>query len=175
MTEIPAPKSSNRRGTIALVLSIVSLLLSLGSCGVAGFVMSVADMEPLTVQSEPSVASASEVEAAAHVRLPPGTVALSGVKSGGLETLVSAKFRIPRDALDAFVASGMFTAPVVPGLRAVTAQHNLGGGSLWDPEKAVSVSGIDEQQPAAGGTHRSVLFNLDSPDTITVYLYASRG
>ena len=28
---------------------------------------------------------------------------------------------------------------------------------------------------AADGTYRRVLFNLDVPDAVTVYLYASRG
>jgi hypothetical protein len=159
---------------MALVLAIVSLAISLVSCGLSAFVVVTADIDLLPVQSEPEAASASQVEAVAHVTLPPGTVFLAGAYSNGLETRLSAKFRIPRAGLDAFVAAGKFTAPLTPGLRAVTAKHNVGGGNLWDPDTAVAVSGIQEQQPAADGTSRSVLFNLDAPDVVTVYLYASR-
>jgi hypothetical protein len=37
------------------------------------------------------------------------------------------------------------------------------------------VSGIQEQQAGADGANRSVLFNLDVPDAVVVYLYANRG
>ena len=173
--DAPAPSPRIRQGKAALVLASVSLVISLVSCGLAGFVAIAADIDPLPVQSKPAEASASQVEAVAHVTLPFGTVFLAAAYTNGLETRLSAKFRIPRTGLDAFVATGKFTAPLTPGLRAVTAKHNVGGGNLWDPDTAVSVSGIDEQQPAADGTHRSVLFNLDAPDAITVYLYANRG
>ncbi|MEU0562340.1 hypothetical protein [Dactylosporangium sp. NPDC006015] len=171
----PAPSPRIRQSKAALVLASVSLVISLVSCGLAGFVASAADIDLLPVQSEPAEASASQVEAVAHVTFPPGTVFLAAAYSNGLETRLSAKFRIPRTGLDAFVAAGKFTAPLTPGLRAITAKHNVGGGNLWDPDTAVSVSGIEEQQPTTDGTYRSVLFNLDAPDAITVYLHASRG
>ncbi|MFD0579440.1 hypothetical protein [Dactylosporangium darangshiense] len=175
MIDAPAPASRTRQGRLALVLASVSLVLSLLSCGVAGFVADAAGVNLLPTQSKPEMASASQVEAVAHVTLPPGTVLLAAVYSNGLETYLSAKFRIPRTGLDAFVAGGKFTAPPTPGLRAITAKHNLGGGNLWDPETAKSVSGIKEDQPTTDGTYRSVMFNLDAEDAITVYLYASRG
>jgi len=170
--DAPAPSPRTRQGKVALVLASVSLVISLVSCGL---VVSTADIDLLPVQSKPAAASASQVEAVAHVTLPPGTVFLAAAYSNGLEDHLSAKFRIPRTGLDAFVASGKFTAPLTPGLRAVTAKHNVGGGNLWDPGTAISVSGIEEQQPTTDGTYRSVLFNLDAPDAVTVYLYASRG
>jgi len=82
---------------------------------------------------------------------------------------------MPRTELDAFIAAAKFTATPAPGFRAVDAKHNVGGGNRWDPETAKTVSGIDEEQPTADGTRRAVLFNLDAPDAVTVYLYASRG
>jgi hypothetical protein len=175
MIETAAPTNHNRRGTAALVLACVSLVLSLIACGGAGFVASTNGTDLLPVQSEPQIASAAQVEAVAHVTLPPGTVLLSAVYSNGLETMLSAKFRMPRTELDAFVAAAKFTAAPMPGLRTVDANHNVGGGNLWDPETAKTISGIDEEQPTADGTYRAVLFNLDAPDTVTVYLYASRG
>jgi hypothetical protein len=150
-------------------------VLSLIACGVVAFVVPSNGFDVLPVQSVPEVASAAQVEAVAHVTLPAGTVLLSAAYSSGLETRLSAKFRIPRSELDAFISAGRFTAARTSGLRAVTANHNVGGGNLWDPETAVSVSGIEEQQPIADGTLRAVLINLDAPDTVTVYLYASRG
>lgn len=132
-------------------------------------------MDLLPIQSQPEVASAAQVEAVAHVILPPGTVLLSAAYSSGLDTRLSAKFRMPRAELDAFVAAAQFTTTPTPGLRAVEAQHNVGGGNLWDPGTAKTVSGIDEEEPAADGTFRRVLFDLDASDTVTVYLYASRG
>lgn len=157
-------------------MASVSLALSLLSCSLVGFTLGAsAGTDLLPVQSRPEAASASQVEAVAHVVLPPGTVFLAAAYSNGLETMIAAKFRVPRSGLDAFVASGGFTAPLTPGLRAVTARHNVGGGNLWRPETAVSVSGIEEQTPTADGTYRSVLFDLDAPEAVTVYLHASRG
>lgn len=127
------------------------------------------------MQSEPAVASASQVEAVAHVTLPPGTVLLSAAYSNGLETRLSAKFRLPRTELDVFIASAKFTAALTPGLRAVGAHHNVGGGNLWDPETAKTVSGVDEENPNADATRRAVLLNLDAPDAVTIYLYAGRN
>ncbi len=175
MSETVVPATRNRRGTIALVLACISLVLSLVICCGAGLVASTSGFDLLPVQSTPQVASAAQVEAVAQVTLPPGTVLLTAAYSNGLETLLSAKFRIPRTELDVFIATAKFTAAPVPGLRAVDTKHNVGGGDLWDPEAAKSVSGIDEEQPTADGTRRAVLFNLDAPDAVTVYLYASRG
>ncbi|MEV6814926.1 hypothetical protein [Micromonospora sp. NPDC051296] len=175
MIETAVPATRNRRGTTAFVLACISLVLSLITCCGAGVVASTAGIDLLPVQSKPQVASAAQVEAVAHVTLPPGTVLLTAAYSNGLETLLSAKFRIPRSELDAFIATAKFTATPTPGLRAVAAEHNVGGGDLWDPETAKAVSGIDEEQPTADGTRRAVLFNLDAPDAVTVYLYASRG
>jgi hypothetical protein len=171
--DIAAPPTRNRRRSIGLAVACVSLVVSLIACGVAGFRLNDADLLP--VQSKPEVATAGQVEAVAHVRLPPGTVLLTAAYSHGLETWLSAKFRFPRRELDAFVAAGNFTAALTPGLRAVTAEHTVGGGDLWDPETAVSIAGIDEEQPIADGTRRLLLVNLDTPDTVTVYLYAGRG
>ncbi|MGC4764055.1 hypothetical protein ACLQ20_14475 [Micromonospora sp. DT46] len=70
------------------------------------------------------------------------------------------ELRIPRTAFDAFVAEAKFTAAPAPGVRAVDTKHNVGGGNLWDPETAKTVSGIVEEQPIADGTRRSVLLNL---------------
>ncbi|MBM0257316.1 hypothetical protein [Micromonospora sp. 4G55] len=175
MIETAARTTRNRRSNSVFVLACISLVLSLIACGVAGLVFGNNELDPLPVQSGPQVASAAQVEAVAHVTLPPGTVLLSAAYRNGLETLLSAKFRMPRTALDAFIAEAKFTAAPAPGLRAVDAKHNVGGGNLWDPETAKTVSGIVEEQPTADGTRRSVLFNLDAPDVITVYVYASRG
>lgn len=151
------------RPTLALVVAGASLVLSLVACA---FVAGTVDLLP--VQSEPAPASAAEVEATAHVTLPPGTVFLSAVYSNGLETRLSATFRIPRDRLDAFVAGGAFTAPVEPGRRAVTDDMSVGQGTTWHPDRAVSVSGIAEEG-------RWVLFDLDAPDAVTVYLVVTKG
>ncbi|TDC86108.1 hypothetical protein E1193_00065 [Micromonospora sp. KC606] len=174
MIETAARTTRNRRSNSVFVLACVSLVLSVIACGVAGLVFG-NELDPLPVQSGPQVASAAQVEAVAHVTLPPGTVLLSAAYSNGLETQLSAKFRIPRTALDAFIAEAKFTAAPAPGVRAVDARHNVGGGNLWDPEAAWTVSGVVEEQPTADGTGRSVLFNLDAPDVVTVYLYASRN
>lgn len=175
MIEAVAPRTRNRRGTIALVLACVSLLLSLIACGVVGLSVGSDGIDLLPVQSGPEVASAAQVEAIAQVTLPPGSVLLVAVYRNGLETQLSAKFRIPRTELDAFVATANFTAALAPGLRAVDATHNIGGGNTWDPETATIIAGLDEEQPLADGTRRALLVDLDAPDAVTVYLYASRG
>ncbi|MER6592351.1 hypothetical protein ABT214_10950 [Micromonospora purpureochromogenes] len=175
MIETAVPRTRNRRGTAALVLACMSLLLSLIACGVAGLSVGSDGIDLLPVQSRPEVASAAQVEAVAHVTLPPGSVLLTAAYSNGLETQLSAKFRMPRTELDAFVATANFTTALAPGLRAVDAKHNVGGGNLWDPEAAKTISGVDEEQPTADGTRRVLLVNLDAPDAVTVYLYASRG
>lgn len=179
MIESSVTRRPNRRSTVALALACLSLALSLIACGVAGFSMSDGrdsrSDRGLSEQSMPVVASASQVEAVAHITLPPGSVLLSAAYSNGLETRLSAKFRMPRTALDAFLTSAKFTAPVIPGLRAVDAKANVGGGNLWDPEAAKTFSGIEEQDPAPDGTRRAVLINLDASDAVTVYLYAGRN
>lgn len=87
---------------------------------------------------------------------------------------MSARFRIPRDALDTFIADGKFGAKLTPGLRAVTNQDDIGGGNTWHPETAVRVSGLDEETPGPNGTYRRLLVDLDADDTVTVYLHASQ-
>ncbi|MFK3980953.1 hypothetical protein ACI2K4_11310 [Micromonospora sp. NPDC050397] len=154
------------------MLAGISLVISLISCGLA---VLPPGTDLVRLQSEPEAATASQVEAVAHVTLPPGTVFLAAAYSNGLDTMLAAKFRIPRAGVDAFMTSGDFTAPLTPGLRAITEAHNVGGGNLWDPESHVSVSGLEENEPTSDGTYRSLLLGLDSADTVTVYLHASRG
>lgn len=119
MTEIPGRSHQNRRGTAALVLACMSLVLSLIACGVTAFAAqgdSGKGSDRLPLQSEPVAASAAHVEAVALVILPPGTVSLSAAYSSGLETRLSAKFRLPRSELDGFITSARFTAALTPGL-----------------------------------------------------------
>ncbi|GIG15012.1 hypothetical protein Cme02nite_33440 [Catellatospora methionotrophica] len=173
-TDAPPPPR-NRRGTAAVVMAALSLVLSLLACGAAGYVVGKDGFDPLPLQSAPQPATGSQVEAVAHVTLPPGTVLLSAVYSNGLETRLSAKFRLPRAALAAFVTAAQFSAAPTPGLRAIDKQHDVGGGNLWDPETAKTVSGIEEETPTGDGTYRRVMFGLDDPDSVTVYLHASRN
>jgi len=171
---VDAPPARRRAPTVALVVSFVSLALALVSCGLVGLVLVTSDVDLLPVQSKPVAASAAQVEAVAHVTLPPGTVLLAAAYSNGLETLLSATFRIPTAGRESFLDSGRFTADLTPGLRPLDATHNVGGGNLWHPEAATSVSGLAEQEPGPDGTYRSLMFDLDAPDAITVYLYALR-
>jgi len=172
---VDAAPGTSRAVRVAVVLSGASLLLSLVSLGLVLVLVVAADVDPLPVQSEPESATAAQVEAVAHVTLPPGTVFLAAAYTHGLETRLSARFRIAATSLEAFVDSGDFTAPLTPGLRAVTASHNVGGGNLWHPDQPTSVSGLVEEQPTADGTLRSLMLDLDDADSITVYLYAGRG
>ncbi|MGC5289039.1 hypothetical protein [Micromonospora sp. DT231] len=171
MSDQPAPKPS-RRATAALVLASLSLVLSLVSCGYVA-VGALEDLDD-SLQSAPQPASASEVEAFAHVTFPPGTVLLSAAQSNGLETYLSARFRIPRAALDTFLTDGDFAATLTPGLRVVSKQDDVGGGNSWHPETAVRVSGLDEETPGPNGTYRRLLADLDREDTVTLFLRASR-
>jgi hypothetical protein len=160
---------------IALIVAGASLALSAVAACLAGLLYIRAVADPLPVQSSPEPATAAQVEAVAHVTLPPGTVLLSAAYSNGLDTRLSALLRLPRSGLDAFVDSGQFTAPLTAGQRSITATHNVGGGNLWRPEQPVSVSGLHENEPTADGTYRVVMLDLDDRDTVTVFLYASRG
>lgn len=108
--------SRAHRASAALVLAGISLVLLLASCAGAALILVSNDRDPLPVQSKPQIASASQVEAVAHVTLPPGTILLSAAYSNGLETRLSAKFRIPRTQLDAFVTAARFNAAPTPGL-----------------------------------------------------------
>ena len=177
MTNAEPPGQRSRRGTAALILAGASLVLSLIACYLAGSGEpgGTGDTDRLPVQSEAEVASASQLEAVAHVTLPPGTVLLSAAYSNGLETRLSAKFRMPRSELTAFVTATHFTAPLTPGLRVVGQAQNVGGGNLWDPDSATTVSGIDDPAATSAGTSREVLFDLDTANAVTVYLYAGRG
>ncbi|MEU7585869.1 hypothetical protein AB0A95_06170 [Micromonospora sp. NPDC049230] len=171
MPDQPAPKPS-RKATVALVLAGLSLVLSLVTCGFVA-VTGLEDLDD-SLQSPPRPASASEVEALAHVTFPPGTVLLSAAQSNGLETHLSARFRISREALDTFLTDGDFAAGLTPGLRVVTKQDDVGGGGTWHPETAVRVSGINEEAPGPNGTYRRLLVDLDREDTVTVYLHARK-
>jgi hypothetical protein len=174
MVDAPSRPRTSRAVVVALVLSGASLLLSLVSLGLVLVLVVAADFDPLPVQSEPGSATAAQVEAVAHVTLPPGTVFLAAAYTYGLDTRLAARFRIPATSLDAFLGSGGFTAPLTPGLRAVDASHNVGGGNLWHPELPKAVSGLVEEEPTADGTLRSLMLDLDDKDTITVYLFAGR-
>jgi hypothetical protein len=178
MINADAPGRPDRRGTLTVVIAGISLVFSIIAC-VAALLATPDDggarSDLLPVQSKPQVASAAQVEAVAHVVLQPGTVLLSAAYSNGQETRLSAKFRLPRAGLAAFVASAKFTAPLTPGLRVVDEHDNVGGGNLWDPGTATTVSGIDEEQPFADGTHRRLLLDLDTPGVVTAYLSAVLG
>ncbi|MER5455216.1 hypothetical protein ABT008_10545 [Micromonospora sp. NPDC002389] len=171
MSDQPTRKP-RRTSTYALVLAGLSLVLSLISCGVVA-VAQLGDTDD-ALQSTPRPATASEVEAVAHVTFPPGTVFLSAVSSNGLETHLSARFRIPRASLDTFVTDGDFGAELTPGLRAVTREDDVGGGDTWHPERAARVSGLAEEAPGPGGTYRRLLVDLDAADAVTIYLRATR-
>jgi hypothetical protein len=167
--------SRSRRFDGTLMLACISLVLSLTSFTGLGLLLVTNEWNPLPVQSKPQSASAGQVEAVAHVTLPPGTILLFAAYSNGLETHLSAKLRFPRAQLDAFIAAAGLTAAPTPGLRAVTAADNVGGGNLWDPDAATTIAGVEEQQPTADGTYRRLLLDLGVPDMVTTYLYAARG
>jgi hypothetical protein len=179
MTATTPVRRQGGRGTAALVLACLSLVISLIAFSMAAFAQagdtSTADNRLLPVQSTPEVASASQVEAVAHITLPPATVLLSAAYSNGLETRLSAKFRMPRAELAGFLASGKFTVALTPGIRAVDGKHNVGGGDLWDPDTAKTVSGLAEAGPTTDGTRRRILISYEAADVVTVYLYAGRN
>ncbi|GIH10079.1 hypothetical protein Rhe02_81460 [Rhizocola hellebori] len=174
MTHIIKPPVGQWRVTVALMFAAVSVVLNL--IGVAFYSGLLSEsIEMLPVQSRPEPATASQVEAVAEVTLPPGTVFLAAAYSNGLETMLSAKFRIPRDTLDAFLASAALHGTLTPGLHAITTQHDVGRGNLWHPETAVTVTGLHETQPTSHGTYRTVMLDLDAASALTVYLHARRS
>ncbi|MDT5024100.1 MAG: hypothetical protein QOE61_526 [Micromonosporaceae bacterium] len=135
MTETTEHPPRTRRSSATLTLAVISLVPSLISCAVAGLFPATNDWDLLPVQSKPEIASAGQVEAVAHVTLPPGAVLLTAAYSNGLETRLSAKFRIPRSQLDAFLASDTFTAALTPGLRAINATENVGAAICGTPTR----------------------------------------
>lgn len=172
----PAPaRAAGGRNLVLWIVACASLALSLVSCAVTGFVVSISDFDPLPVQSKPKVASASELEATAHVTLPPGTVLLSAVTTSGLEDHVAAKFRMASTDQDRFMADAKFSAELTPGRRTIDKSHNIGGGNLWDPQRPKTVSGLVEQQPTPDGTYRTLMLDLDATDVVVAYLYASKN
>jgi hypothetical protein len=173
MIETEGPRARNRQGVAAFVLASISLLLSLMHA--VWRACSSAVMTWICSRFSPDRRSRARPKWKPSLTcLPPGSVLLNAAYSNGLETGLSAKFRMPRTELDAFVATAKFTTAPAPDLRAVGAKQNVGGGNLWDPETAKTVSGLDEEQPIVDGTRRALLINLDAPEAVTVYLYARR-
>ncbi|GIH05721.1 hypothetical protein Rhe02_37880 [Rhizocola hellebori] len=175
MADTVSPPTRQRPTRVVLISAAVSGLVSLITITLLGGIIGGQGIFALPVQSPAQPASASQVEAVAEVTLPPGTVLLSGAYSNGLETMLSAKFRLPRTELDTFLASAKFAGELTEGLRTITAAHNVGGGNLWDPETAQAVSGLRERQPTGRGTWRTMMLNLDTTSAVTVYLHAHRG
>jgi hypothetical protein len=78
---------------------------------------------------------------------------------------------MPASALDEFLTDGKLPKPV-PGLR--TAADSFDARPGLDPKTAVTVSGIDEYTHATPGSYdRMLMFDLDKPGQVTVYLRAA--
>ncbi|WP_213002427.1 hypothetical protein [Winogradskya consettensis] len=115
-------------------------------------------------------ADAAEVEHVGGVHLPSGTKLLYAESAGFADTDLWAVFRLPTTALDGFLSDGKLPKPV-PGLR--TAADSFTARDGLDPKAAVTVSGIDEYTDAKPGTYpRMMMFDLDQPGEVTVYLRA---
>lgn len=57
----------------------------------------------------------------------------------------------------------------------MNAKEDVGGGNLWDPDTAKTMSGLDEQEPTSDGTRRIVMVSYGTKDVVTVYLFAGRN
>jgi hypothetical protein len=114
---------------------------------------------------------AAEVEHGAGVHLPQGTQLLYAYSAGLQDTDLWAVFRMPATAVDKFLADGKLPKPV-PGLR--TAADSFDARAGLNPQTAVTVSGIDEYTNAKPGSYdRMLMFDLDKPGQVTVYLRAA--
>ena len=126
------------------------------------------DPDPGGAQRQPT--DAAEVEHVAAVHLPQGTNLLYAESAGFADTDLWAIFQMPTTALDGFVADSKLPSPV-PGLR--TAADSFTARPGLDPKAAVNVSGIDEYTHATPGSNpRMMMFDLDKPGEVTVYLRA---
>jgi hypothetical protein len=149
---------------------VLALLIS---CGAAAVV--IADkLDARFLPNTQTKASLAEVEAAAGIRAPAGTVLLSAVHrsfAGGLDTQFAAQLRIPHTAMPQFLAESKLPTPA-EGVRKVR-NSDLPGSGTWKPDKAKLVSGSSDT--LKDGSQRSVLFGLDNPQDATVYVVIRRG
>jgi hypothetical protein len=145
-----------------ILLALVAVVAMTGGCS--------NDPDPGGA-SQRQPADAAEVEHVAGVHLPQGTKLLYAESAGFVDTDLWAVFRMPATALDGFVADNKLPAPV-PGLR--TAADVFTARPGLDPKAAVNVTGIDEYTHATPGSYlRMMMFDLDEPGEVTVYLRAA--
>jgi hypothetical protein len=114
------------------------------------------------------------VAAAAHLSLPQDAKFIDGYRYEWIDGSICVRFTIPRSSFDAFVRDSHLAIPQ-PGLRPTAIVHPNHPASKhdkgWDGHKPASVSGLED---ADGDVARSVMFDLDQPDIITVYLIFGR-
>lgn len=106
--------------------------------------------------------------------LPPGCTWLDGYYYYWQEYSLCARFQVPAAGLTDFIArSGLEDA--VPGLRPreiMSAHHPASKHDpQWRPSQPAKVSGVELER--LGKVARSVMLDLDRPETVTVYLIAS--
>ena len=151
-----------------LLALLLIALVTLTGCTLTG----VGDRRPAQVDLD-------EVASLALLELPAGSELTSSEYQAFQDWHLTATVAFPASQLDAFLADNGLDA--VPGLRAVTdgdrstdADDRAGASSPtpWTPDAASDVLGVDEAEHPVDGVYRRMLFDLDDPETITLYLVA---
>ncbi|WP_157631793.1 hypothetical protein [Catelliglobosispora koreensis] len=113
----------------------------------------------------------ANVAKTAELVLPPGSTWIDGYYYYWQEFHICARLRLPASEFEALVRDSKLGTPV-PGLRPreimnaghPASKHDNG----WHPDKPVNVSGVALQTLTS--VHRELMFDLDSTETVTVYL-----
>jgi hypothetical protein len=166
---------SNRRRNVVIGVLGALALCCMGGAGTAAYLIfkpNPDEVDWATYRIHPDRFPA--VAAAAHLSLPEGAKWIDGYRYDWIDGSICARFTIPRSSFEAFVRDSHLAAPQ-PGLRPELIVHPNHPASKhdkgWDANSPASVSGLED---ADGNVARSVMFDLDRPDIITVYLIFGR-
>ncbi|MET0494736.1 MAG: hypothetical protein ABW000_16565 [Actinoplanes sp.] len=146
-------------------------LISLAVAGMLGTSAACSSAASGPAEVKPETTDVAEVERVAGVDLPSSAKLIHAESVGFQDTRVWAVFTMPAAELPAFLRDGKLPEPTT-GLRSGSE------GFPWqpdpDPAKAVKVTGVDQFEKASPeGYVRKLMFDLDDPEVLTVFLVAT--
>lgn len=105
-----------------------------------------------------------------NLQFPDGSRLTSSTYQGFQDRYVTAVVEFEADRLADFLTRNGLGEPVA-GLRAVT-NGDRQERPAWQPDEAVNVLGLNLTSKPDDGVYRRLLFDLDRPDTVVLYLVA---
>lgn len=155
-----------RRSVLAALAAGIVVLVAAG-CGAGNDDPSRTDARDLRDLERTGVDMLSEaqIERFARVRIPPSATNLRSLSRSAMDTQLLVSFRLPREALAEFVASGNFRGELTEGDRAIgsTVGEQLG----WRLGGAKRIEGLAD---VGDGLGRNLVVVLDDPQRPAVHL-----